>query len=150
MGASWVLLGLPFGASWAPKSAQIRYKRPQDRLKRPKIASRPAKNTIFVSRHDFPKSVEKPKENQHIWLPQLAPNRPKIVSSPAKIGPRWSKTASRRPSTVCFSLLNIDFAFASFWDRFRCILAPLCTPKCLPLGILFALKIAPKINARSD
>ena len=31
-GPSWGLFWLPFGAPWAPKSAQVRPKRPQDRL----------------------------------------------------------------------------------------------------------------------
>ena len=60
-------------------------------LFRPKIASRPAKMTIFVRNFDFAKNIEKPKENQCFWLPQPIQNRPKMAPRP----PQDARSSSR-------------------------------------------------------
>ena len=71
----------------------------------------------------------------------LKTNEKSIFLTPRRLGNR-SKIAPRRLQEVTFSLLNLHLFF---WSIF----APFWLPKCLPLGTLFAPKIAQKNNQRS-
>ena len=71
----------------------------------------------------------------------LKTNEKSILLTPRRLGNR-AKIAPRRLQEVTFSLLNLHLFFLS-------ILAPFWLPKCLPLGILFAPKIAPKNHKKS-
>ena len=71
----------------------------------------------------------------------LTTNEKSTFLTPRCLGHR-PKIAPRRLQEATFSLLNLHLFF---W----LIFAPFWLPKCLPLGTLFAPKIAPKNNQKS-
>ena len=71
----------------------------------------------------------------------LKTNEKSTFLTPRRLGNR-PKIAPRRLQEVTFSLLNLHLFFLL-------IFAPFWLPKCLPLGTLFAPKIAQKNNQKS-
>ena len=71
----------------------------------------------------------------------LKTNEKSIFLTPKRLGNR-PKIAPRRLQEVTFSLLNLHLFFLSIFVLFW-------LPKCIPLGTLFAPKIAPKNYKKS-
>ena len=52
--------------------------------------------TILMLNREFSKNMDKPTENKRFWLPQPAPKRLEMASSPVKMAQDRPKTAPRR------------------------------------------------------